>query len=613
MKRYIAILFFIILTTCTKIITFEASAQTTYYVSPTTASPAGNNANAGTIAAPWATLSYAISQVTTADDTIRVNAGTYPAIPTQMLLSNRVSLIGAGDDVVTIPLTYSAGTPCIKLETWGGWANKSTVGHQIITGIKFVGSTTPGTPVGRCAIGVNFRNYVEVYDCTFEDFVYQAVWFKGEPTYNIKVSDGRIDNPYEGRVGEDSQYLPFADSFCEGNKFYNNVVHNSCGWISATMYSGELEVATQDGMLIYGNYMTATGRSGNANGVPIKLIGDVGFNRNTKIYSNSLYAGHKSTNYWQFAIEIWWDLGGLEIYNNYCEGAIDLCDSWDQYGAGYGAKIYDNEIGYPSSTGEWEPGIRLENSHLDTYIFRNYFHNISIGIEVNNNNVTSGATVTNGVYIYDNLMVELKGQAYQTWGIYWNASIIDHPNLWRNIYIQHNTIIASASAPDPTYYGVMLPTVQDFDGFYVENNILINWERGAVYGSGTRTQATNIFIRNNLIYDSYNSNDPVYVSSYPTAGITYSGTVKADPSFVSSTDWHLSGTSSPAYHAGRDLAIATDYDEVAFHATTPSIGAYEWPEGGDPEPDPEIPAYGKKVKYPGGMTVKFPGGKTVVW
>jgi len=155
--------------------------------------------------------------------------------------------------------------------------------------------------------------------------------------------------------------------------------------------------------------------------------------------------------------------------------------------------------------------------------------------------------------------------------------------LWKNWYIQHNTIVAKADAPNPTYYGIVLPTAEKFDGLYIENNILINWERGAVWGEGTRTQATNIFIRNNLIYDCASAaqqsgyNDPVYVNSYPTAGITYSGTVKADPLFVSTTDWHLSGTSSPAYHAGRDLNIATDYAGNTWN-NPPSIGAYEYIE-----------------------------------
>jgi hypothetical protein len=332
----------------------------------------------------------------------------------------------------------------------------------------------------------------------------------------------------------------------------------------------------QDGFLVYGNNMTALGRAGNGNGVPIKMI--VGFNKNTKIHNNTINAGHKSQNYWQFAIEIWWNLGGLEVYDNVLNGSIDLCDSWDHYDVGYASRIYNNDIGYSTTTNEYDTGIIIEGSHLGDSIFRNKIHHVGKGIGINNN-LYSTTTVHDGLYIIDNLFVELSGNAYQTWGIYMDYNSISNNGVtWKNWYIQHNTFVARADAPDPTYYGIVLPTVERFDSLFIENNIFINWERGAIWGSLTRSVNTNFYFRNNLIYDSYNNNDPVYVNSYPSAGITLSGTVKADPLFVSSTDWHLSSTSSPAYHAGRDLDIATDYDGVAFHATTPSIGAYEWPE-----------------------------------
>ena len=586
----------------------------TYYISTT-----GNNSTGdGSSGNPWATLSFAISNVSAFGDIIHVNAGIYPAISTQMLLSNGVSIIGAGDNVVTIPLTYSSGTPCIKLETWGGWANKTTVGYQTISGIKFVGSTTSGTPIGRCAIGVNFRHHVEIHDCWFEDFDEIAVWFQGEPTYN----NWTIDNPYETRTGnEDSHFLPFSDSFCEGNKFYNNEVHNSCKVLDQVTHdsSGELEVATQDGMLIYGNNMTALGRVGHDNGVPIKMIGDCGFNRNVKIYNNNINAGHKSTNYWQFAIEAWWNLGGIEIYNNVLNGSIDLCDSWDLYGVGFATKIYDNDIGYPTTTNEYDTGIIIEGTHIGDSIFRNKIHHVGKGIGINRN-LYSTVTHHDGLYIYDNLFVELSGNAYQTWGIYMDYNgISDNSTIWRNWYIQHNTFVARADAPNPTYYGIVLPTVERFENLYIENNIFINWERGAIWGTGTRTTQTNFNIRNNLIYDCASAaqpsgyNDPVYVNSYPTAGITYSGTVKDDPLFKGGSpySYELLSTASPAYHAGRDLNIATDYEGVSFHATTPSIGAYEF--GGTPpeEPDPPVPGQRGRISF-GGHYGNF-NGKKVKW
>jgi len=562
----------------------------TFYIDTAGVDSAGRN---GSVGQEWATLSYAISRVSTFGDIIHVNAGTYPAISTQMELDDGVSIEGAGRDVTTITLTYNSSSPCIKLETWNGWANKSTVGHQHISGIKFVGSTTPGTPVGITAIKNNYRSYVEVYDCEFVDFVRSAVIMNGEQAWN----GFSIDNPYDDREGSDFEFLPFEDSFVVGNKIYNNIIHNSCGRITPGIndFSGAIEVSVNDGILVYDNYITATGRSSNNNGVPIKFISDgAGFNRNSKIYSNELYAGHMSTNYWQFAIEIWWDLGGTEIYDNYCEGAIDLCDSWDQYSAGWGMKCYNNNIGYSSNTTSLDRGILFEGTHIDTYVYNNHIHYVARGITANTTN-SSLATIWNGVYVYNNIIHHLSGLSWQTWGFLFDYSVVEQGGLWQNIYIQHNIFHASSTAPDPTAFGIMLPTANDFDSVYIENNILINWERGAIYGNNARDQATNIFIRNNVIYDSYNSNDPYFTSTFPTAGITYSGTVKQDPLFVSSSDFHLQST-SPAIGAGRPTSVTNDYDDNLYDTTTPSIGAYEYLEE-EPEPEGIIISNAFLAKY----------------
>lgn len=50
--------------------------MTTYYLAPSTATPAGSDANAGTITAPWLTLAYAYATAS-AGDTIYLRAGTW--------------------------------------------------------------------------------------------------------------------------------------------------------------------------------------------------------------------------------------------------------------------------------------------------------------------------------------------------------------------------------------------------------------------------------------------------------------------------------------------------------------------------------------------------------
>jgi len=70
MRKYLFIL--LVLVSCEPI----ELPGATYYVAPTTASPAGNNSNAGTLAAPWRTLTYAFSMASPGDF-IYLRGGTY--------------------------------------------------------------------------------------------------------------------------------------------------------------------------------------------------------------------------------------------------------------------------------------------------------------------------------------------------------------------------------------------------------------------------------------------------------------------------------------------------------------------------------------------------------
>jgi hypothetical protein len=462
-------------------------------------------------------------------------------------------------------MTYALGN-CLQLESYRHYGD-ANYGNQHVCGITFDGRLS-----GKNGIAVNFRSNVEIYDCAFKDFVRTAVYFYGQPS-----GDMTIDNPYETRTtsNEDSRYLPDNDGFCTGNKFYNNIITNCCGRISGNSFSGAVQWGTQDGWLCYGNDINCTGRADRDNGVAIKFH-DVGFNKNTKIHDNTFNVGRMAQNYWQFAIEVWWDLGGTEIYNNVSQGSFDLCDSWDQYGAGYGIKCYDNNIGYSALGTGLDRGILFEGTHVSNYIYRNYIHHVSRAFTGNNYNYSTTRTY-DGLYIFDNICVELgqSGTAYQSWGFQWDTEITSG-TLHQNIFIQNNIFHASSSAASPTMYGIMIPTVGQLDNFHVENNIFIHWERGAIFGIGARTQASNILLRNNLIFDCYKNNEDVTLNANftPTNGITFSGTVKANPEFVSSTDWHLSSSSSPAYHVGIFVGLTTDYAGTSWN-NPPSIGAYE--------------------------------------
>jgi hypothetical protein len=117
-------------------------------------------------------------------------------------------------------------------------------------------------------------------------------------------------------------------------------------------------------------------------------------------------------------------------------------------------------------------------------------------------------------------------------------------------------------------------------------NTNINIKNNVISGFGTAALAfaladyggsfTNLAVTNNIFY-----NDG---ASITWTGMSATGTLTpnytSNPSFVSSSDFHLSSTSSPAYHAGAYISwLTTDYDANAYN-NPPSIGAFEYGSSG---------------------------------
>lgn len=122
----------------------------------------------------------------------------------------------------------------------------------------------------------------------------------------------------------------------------------------------------------------------------------------------------------------------------------------------------------------------------------------------------------------------------------------------------------------------------------VTNNIFSNNSAigGTVGGgsggsNGTETDgAVTSFTSGNLSYNLYFNNSATTNSDGGTLGTN--NILASDPLFVSSSNFHFSSTSSPAYHAGTPTgAPTTDLDGTVRSVTTPSIGAFE---GIDPLP-----------------------------
>jgi hypothetical protein len=567
--------------------------QRIYYIDPGGSDSYGD----GSAVSPWRSLKKASQEVTLPNSIIYVNPGTYNENDI-INISVGVSIQGSSQEQVRVESTYGgSGQPLLKLETWNGWTG--TYGNQSISGITF-----DGNMITYAAIYINYRSNVKIYDCTIRDFVNRGVQFTGQPS-----NTWTVDNPYNdyGPGNTDYPYIP--SYWCTGNEFYGNTVINCA--MHSTWGQGALRIGCQDGFKCYNNYFRQTGRSYGTNGYLIKF-GDKGFNKNCKIYNNELISAPIGDNPYGFAIEWWWDLGGTDIYNNTMCGAMDFVNMVDHVGAGYSINFYNNYIGWPSLPSTQERGILLEGKCEYMNIYQNKIERVARAFYIPRQNYT-GSDRLYHINIYSNLMVNL-GQTtenYRTWGFYYSDFRDEGETQY--LLIQNNVIHASPYSGRIPQWGIQMPHVNEMSYIYIENNIIMNWNTAAVYGYIERDKADHIYIRNNLIYGSGQSNDPGYTSAYSSSltNYTYSGTVKADPLFES--DYRL-GDGSPAIAAGRYVGWPVDYYGYQW-LNPPSIGACEYmseipedpdppdPPGPDP-PGPEPPAYIGKIVKQNGQIVK---------
>jgi hypothetical protein len=124
-------------------------------------------------------------------------------------------------------------------------------------------------------------------------------------------------------------------------------------------------------------------------------------------------------------------------------------------------------------------------------------------------------------------------------------------------------------------------SVTVFNNIFV-NNSCTGGNPGSGNGGGSVGTASNGALESstadNLSFNLYFNNS---ATTNPNGGTLGTNNVMSDPGFVSTTNYHFTNTSSPAYHAGTATgAPAADFDGTT-RGNPPSIGAYE---GLDPLP-----------------------------
>jgi len=502
---------------------------TTYYVAP---DGSGDNGAAGGIATPWATLAFAVDEVSSGD-TIYMQTGTH-TINSRVDVPVGISLIGAGETSIissTITTTYYT---TIRFYS----SSEGTEGNQTISYLKFDGNDT-----AYSAMEIMARSNVEVHHCTFIDFYNMGFSMNGTSTFGSSA----------------------PTTYATGNKIYSNTV-TDCANFDSNGY-GNIQFGGQDGILIYDNVSTSNERATHRNGYPLKFCGG-GFSKGFKIYDNTLITAQEADSepFYGFAIELWHTQGGAEIYDNDMTGGIDfgggytmVCLIKGDYD--YGAWVHNNTIGgttYPGTT----TGIYLERNTEYAIIEKNIFRNLYNGITVS---PTTGETMQHHDFrynIFNNITYYCFRYAYAST----SGAIAQYINYYNNV------IYMAASG---SLVGIGVPTMGTTKCINIKNNIIMNAGYAAILASGAGGQTLDsINISNNIMYNNGFSNLPRMIDLTPTHYTNENNISDDNPDFTTPGSDFTLKTGAPGIDAG--IGVGLNYDIVEYPVgVTPEIGAYE--------------------------------------
>lgn len=558
------------------------SGQTTYYIDPAGADEAGRNGSSGQ---PWLSLSYACTRVTTAGDTIHINAGNYTD-NSEAVKSPGVSITGVGPTSAITTSYWNAtgyhGYITMTTETYG------SNGNCTLRDFKLDGNDE----AGRTAL--MFRRYsnVKILRLTIVDFFRSAIRIETKP-------DSGITGIYD--TGNEIAYCTITDC-------------------ADSTYGGQTNIAVsgQRGILIHHNTITQTGNPLRHNGNIMSPQNNIGL----KYYNNISYKpdwdggeyypypeypdSAEANNNWNFHIEQWNGRGGVEFYNNEFYGGdnpLDIAGYYERKGdSSYSVSIHHNYFAPLTSSDTTYHGkmaIDIEGpDHDEILVYCNHFKDLPTAIELIGWGTWKihpaphdSMSYLRRVKIRYNLFENMgwQGRKAGQWSrVFDFGSYHGNPAIMDSIWIENNTITANsykqgtgvwASINDSTDGGGWSSILKNL---FIRNNIFVDQNQSG-YGwlrfySGTGS-LDSVQATNNVLYGCANNNNPYYGANL--THYSFADTLKRDPKLVSATNLHLQST-SPAINAGVNWGQTTDYEGNPIIGT-PDIGAYEY-QGGAPAP-----------------------------
>lgn len=484
---------------------FHCTFAATYYISPKGSDENGN----GTLSNPWHSLYKATSTVTTPGSIIHVMEGTYVEVQ-QCQLSVGVSIEGEGTTSILKSILTADWTEMLRLFS----ATEGTNGNQHISNLKFDGQNL----LTYWGIRIVGRSNVEVHHITMVDFKSNGIFF-----------DGMTGNTDKAPA-----------TFATGNSFHDNIINNCAAYnLTTGEYGrGALNIGGQDGMLIYNNTITQNQRPDGYNGWPIKYSHG-GFNKGLKIYNNVIvkkrFAGSFGGDHgWDFSIELWHCLGGLEIYNNTFQGALDLVHV-ARHGYTFGAWIHDNRISQPKINTHYETGILFEKGVEGAMVENNIVDKCSAGVEVlceyfqNDGGGDAGSPEADINYnpvidltIRNNKFTDIS--IYNGYGILIQSGAEINAEI-HDVFITNNTITASDTGKP--YWGIAMLGILKAQNIQIQNNTIKNF-RAACITADPASLIDKLSIEDNILSKNGYANRPFFNIGRPK-NYRYKNNTSASP------------------------------------------------------------------------------------
>ncbi|MGC4100500.1 nicotinamide riboside transporter PnuC [Ferruginibacter sp.] len=440
----------------------------TYYISPNGNDDHGN----GSAGSPWRSLNKATSSVTNAGDIIHVLPGNYNEI-VRCKLAAGVSIEGEGEkSVIQSSLTEEFVAIIIA------FSDEGVDGNQHISNLTLDGNNATTS----WAIEIRGRKNMSIHDCIIRNFQDRGV-----------VWTGREDNE-EGP----------PKIYATGNSFYNNTVTNCAKYDNYGR--GCLNIGGQEGMLIYNNKITQTGRARGANGWPIKYYNG-GYLRGCKIYNNTIIKEAYDGISWDFAIELF-NESGLEIYNNTIVGAIDI-NHQVKNDYRFSVYIHDNIIGPASLQPRFENGITMEYESESVIIEHNQIKNVATPIYF----TPREGCIISDIQIRNNTCENIGVADKSQHGYAINFISGGQSYFINNFVVDNNKFLASETAKP--YYGIGFAGATFANNIKILNNTLKNFSVAAITANPAFVIDT-MLVEGNTFSGNGNGNNPFFTRGIPT-------------------------------------------------------------------------------------------------